>query len=393
MNILFYCSEYPPYPAGGIGSVTKIIAEELAKRGHKIFIVGFYQKMYQLPSYSVINDVSVYRLSSKFSNNFMYHYLYKAMAKLRLNRCLIQKQLDYTEKYIAELIDQEKIQILEMTDYYPFNAKSASLKFHRFSIPTILRIHGCASFVQTLKGKENLAIKHNDQCHFERCEYISAVSEFSKRYVNENFDVSKIKKEVVIYNPIEMDFFNASPLSNIDNQTVLFIGKLTESKGCYSLLKAFNVCASQYPNLKLRLVGKGDLKKAESLINPVYRDRVKFLGYCDRDTLKKEIDNSSFACIPSYFENFAMVALEVMARQKALIFTERTSGKEIIDDGIDGYTVNPDNIEQIADRMSILLSNTRMKEQMSKKRNKKKKKNFSVINVIERIEAFYASIL
>ena len=32
MNILFYCSEYPPYVTGGIGSATKIVAEELAKR-------------------------------------------------------------------------------------------------------------------------------------------------------------------------------------------------------------------------------------------------------------------------------------------------------------------------------------------------------------------------
>ena len=42
MKILFYCNEYPPYPTGGIGSVTKIVAEELVKRGHEIFVVGYY---------------------------------------------------------------------------------------------------------------------------------------------------------------------------------------------------------------------------------------------------------------------------------------------------------------------------------------------------------------
>lgn len=393
MNILFYCSEYPPYPAGGIGSVTKIVAEALARRGHNIFVVGFYHDMHHLPLFSVVNGVSVYRLSTRFSNALIYRYLYKVMAKLRLNRCLIQKQLDYTEKFIAQLILQKKIDILEMTDYYPFNAQAGKLRFHQFPIPTVLRIHGCASFVQELKGYKKISTYHNDQCHFERCHYISAVSEFSMHYVEDNFDISYIKKEVIIYNPVEAEFFNSSPVSTIDNHTILFIGKLTESKGCYSLLKAFNICASQYPNLRLRLAGNGDVKTAEALINPVYRDRVKFLGYCDRGSLKNEIDNCSFACIPSYFESFGMVALEVMARQKALIFTERTSGKEIIDDGIDGYTVNPENIEQIADRMRILLSDTGLREQMAKKGYVKALNKFSIVRVIEEIESFYTSLV
>ena len=387
MNILFYCSEYPPFPTGGIGSVTKIIAEILVKRGHNVSVVGYYKRLYDLPFYSQINGVNIYRLHKSYCDGKIRTFAFRILHKLSLSKFIVQKELNYTECFIADLIEKKNVDIFEITDYYSFNERAKDLQYKKFAIPTILRIHGCCSFIQALKGIDNSQTKKNDQRHFERCDYISAVSQYAMNYIKANY-VAHFMREVVIYNPIEDSFLNLSKSSKSSN-VILFIGKLTETKGCYSLLKAFNICAAINSDLELHLIGKGNVDEALLYINPEYRDRVKFLGFCNRKVICDEIDKCAFACIPSYFETFGMVALEIMARSRALIFTERTSGKEIIDDGVNGFVVNPEDINQIADKINMLVSNLTLRRKIEQNAYLKVYKNFMVSNIVDKMEDFY----
>ena len=387
MNILFYCSEYPPFPTGGIGSVTKIIAETLVKRGHNVSVVGYYVRLNDLPFYSQINGVNIYRLHKSYCDGKIRTLAFKILHRLSLSKFIVQKEVNYTECFIVDLIEKKNIDIFEITDYYSFNERAKDLQYKKFAIPTILRIHGCCSFIQALKGIDNFQTKKNDQRHFERCDYLSAVSQYAMNYIKANY-ITHFMREVVIYNPIEDSFLNLSQSPESSN-VILFIGKLTETKGCYSLLKAFNVCAAINTDLELHLIGKGNIDKARLYIKPEYRNRVKFLGFCSRETISDEIDKCAFACIPSYFENCSMVALEIMARSRALIFTERTSGKEIIDNGVDGFLVNPEDINQIADKINILVSNLTLRRKIELNAYLKVYKNFVVLKIIDKIENFY----
>lgn len=392
MNILFYCNEYPPYKTGGIGTVTKIVAEALAKRGHNISVVGYYPTNTTLPEYSKINEVHVYRYNLGYRDKKWKHILFMILVKLHLGYLIVNKELVFTENKIETLISKENIDILEFTDYYDFNLyPSKNRVFKRFNVPTILRIHGSVSFLQdSIKHQLNHKAKENDSKHFNRCDHLCAVSKYSLKYVQENFDTSHFKTLSVIYNPIEECFLNPTQSSNSND--ILFIGKLTETKGCYSLLKAFNICAEKYPDMQLRLAGNGDKGKAKSYIKPQFLDRVHFLGFCNREQIQKEIDNCAFACIPTYFENFSMVALEIMGRQRALIFTERTSGKEIINDGENGFLVNPENVEEIAQKINLLYTNKDKRKSLSTYAYNTVLENFTTTAIIKKLENLYFSI-
>lgn len=392
MNILFYCNEYPPYKTGGIGTVTKIVAEALVKRGHKVFVIGYYPTDKTLPSFSIINGVHIYRYNLGLQNGKIKSLIFSILHKLKLSQLIIQKELTYTENKIQELITKEKIEILELTDYYKFISQSTGLlEFKKFSIPTILRIHGSVSFLDELKGiKEPIKIK-NDAAHFHRCNYISAVSQYSLDYIEQNFKTNNFKFQTVIYNPLEDRFISPTPPSG--SNTVLFIGKVVETKGCFSLLKAFNICAAKYPHITLKIIGNGDIEKARQYIKPEFTNRVSFLGFCTREQIEQEIDSCAFACIPTYFENFSMAALEIMGRQRVLIYTERTSGKEVIDHGINGYTINPENITEIANTISILYENIPLRNKLAKNAYAKIKENFSLNEIINSIEFFYTKVI
>lgn len=393
MNILFYCNEYPPYKTGGIGTVTKIVAEALAKRGHNIYVVGYYPTNTTLPEYSELNGVHVYRYNLGYRDKKWKHILFMILVKFHLAHLIVNKELVFTENKIDSLISKKSIDILELTDYYDFNSyPSKNRVFKRFNIPTILRVHGSLSFLQNTIGNQSApAAKDNDSQHFNRCAHLCAVSKYSLKYVQKNFNISHFRTQSVIYNPIEERFLNNTPQSNSND--ILFIGKIAEKKGCYSLLKAFNICAEKYPDMQLRLAGIGDIEKAKSYVKPQFFDRVHFLGFCNREQIQKEIDNCAFACIPTYFENFSMVALEIMGRQRALIFTERTSGKEIINDGINGYTVNPENIKDIALKIELLYNNKKLRTKIGQNAYNTISATFSDKTIVAQLENYYHKIV
>lgn len=390
MNILYYCNEYPPFKTGGIGSVTKIVAEELVKRGHNVYIVGYYSNNYNLPQYSVINGVNVYRLNLGI-RKMLGVYGFQILHKLRLSDFVIQRELNYTENFIQLIITEKNIDVLELTDYYTFDVAHRNLRFKKFNVPTVLRVHGSLSYINSLSGIKQESSKMNDALHFMRCDYLSAVSKYSLKYVESNFETEHFVGRNVIYNPIEEDFISLSSKS-IDNKTILFVGKLSETKGCYSLLKAFNQIAVQYRDWKLIMVGKGNQKEAESYINSEYRSRVSFLGFCDRAQLKQLIDVCSFACLPSYFETLGVAALEIMARNKALIFTNRTAGVEVVHDGVDGLLVDPENIGEIVEKISLLIEHPDLRNKIADNAYLKVKNNFLTPIICDRIETFYKSI-
>lgn len=388
MNILFYCSEYPPAISGGIGSVTKILAEELVKKGHKVFVVGFYNNLGDIPEVSVVNGVEIIRLTE---HNLLKRKIAGFCMRFRVTNYFEQQKINQIEIYIQSLIEKEKIDVFETPDFFVSNCRFRNLHFRKFSVPTVLRIHGSCSFLFNMKGLKSGSVKKNDARHFSRCDYISSVSQFSMDYVLQNFDVSWSRRNVVIYNPIENSFLKQCAPS--DDGVILFVGKLVETKGCYSLVKAFNLIADKYSNIRLRLVGGGNQDALIQLVEPKYRNRVEMLGFCDRSTIAREIENCAFACIPSYFENFSIVALEIMAKRRALIYTERTSGREIIDNGIDGILVNPEDVNQIAEKMSYLIENRDERNRIGEAAYIKIESIFAVDKIVGNLISFYSSIL
>lgn len=391
MNILFQCSEYPPFRNGGIGTVTKIVAEELVKNGHNVYVAGYYTNLQCREAYEDIGGVGVYRYNLGTRRNGTIQKLFTFLNWFHLAGVFIQRELSWYENRIEALIKKHDIDILEMTDFYHFCLFRAMLTFKTFNVPTVMRVHGSASFIQLFSGKDQPWVKDNDKRHFLRMDYICSVSRFAENYVSESFPDVSFKKAQVIYNPIEDGFFKHNEPSN--NHRVLFVGKLIKTKGAYSVVEAFCRLAKDFPGWELRLVGKGDEETLMAFVPSELCDRVKVLGFCNRETVAKEIDGCSFACIPSYFENFSMVPLEIMGRTRTMIFTNRTSGSEVIEDGVDGFTVDPEDIEMICDRMKRLMGNVQLRNSFAELSYEKVSSHFSAKHVVSELLDFYSSCI
>ncbi|MDV7140118.1 glycosyltransferase family 4 protein [Maribacter sp. TH_r10] len=397
MKILFFCDEYPPAKTGGIGSATKIVAEELVKRGHEIFVVGNYDYSCNLPYFSIINDVKIFRLKcfsySKFVPNKLLKYINYLLTRTGIFSYLSELNIKKTEDFILELIKIEKIDLIELVDFTKLikNLKKV-IEFKRFPIPTILRVHGCKSFFEYYQDKIQPITLANDTANFKRADVYLAVSHFISTFIIETLNINK-KKVNMIYNPIDSFFLENKSFNKINTQNILFVGKIIETKGAFSLIKAFNIIATIYPDIKLIMIGGGELDKGMSLVNEKYVNRVEFRGYVQREQIRKEIDQCKFAVVPSYFESMGMVAIEIMARGKALIFTNRSAGPEMIKHNFDGLLVDPTNVDDIVDKMKKLLINDQLRISIESNARKKIKNHFSQKMIVDQLETFYKATI
>lgn len=406
MNILFYCDEYPPLRNGGIGSATKVVAESLARRGHTVVVVGNYGQLKEtngIPDYAVINNVHIYRFLSKVYKTkelfFFKVVLYLAsflnftnevdVVKFKIARC----KLRITETKIEQLIKDYQINIVELPDYQDelFHDLNRIVKFRKFSVPTIIRVHGSCSFLEYY-AKQSIPrqILQNDINHFSRADAICAVSEFSKLFIKQY--IAPTSEIEVIYNPIEKEYFNDTE-GYSEPKVILFFGKIIVNKGAFTLIKAFNEIASRFPGVKLLLIGNGDIKFAQSLVAEKFKDRIFFSGFMSKEELMKEIDKAYLCVLPSYFENFSMAALEVLARKKALIFSKRSSGPELITEGETGWLVDPENAEELAEKMLWSLNHPKETKQIAENGFKHCLNHFSTETIIPEMEKYYRSLI
>ncbi|MDR0830880.1 MAG: glycosyltransferase family 4 protein [Prevotellaceae bacterium] len=390
MKILYYCDEYPPARNGGIGSVTKTVAECLAARGHQVFVVGLSPVEVYLPHFSEINGVKIYRLQ-KNENRF-----FDKLFQLFDKNYKIKKSLKRTHNFIENLINKEKIDIIEIPDYKEeicFEL-TKTIKWKKYKISTICRIHGSTTFVhQLFNGEVKPYIFENDRLHISRCNKISAVSRYSADWVKENFNIDKPLD--VIYNPIETNYFeNIKPYPKDKN--ILYFGKLSKLKGFYSLVEAYKIVAEQENESKLVIVGaknEDEIENAKKLFPEQMQNRIIFKPFMNKSELQTEIDNAYLCALPSYAENFSMAALEVLARGRLLIYTSRCSGAELITDGENGYLVEPNNFTNFAEKILYAFNNREKMEKIAKNGYEFCKKRFSTETIIPQMEKYYKQVI
>jgi len=152
---------------------------------------------------------------------------------------------------------------------------------------------------------------------------------------------------------IDTNFFSPEQCQSIEKNefTFLFVGRLLKDKGVYELVKAFEHLKQDYPRVKLVIVG--DVDKG----NPASLKEEELLSWKEQGLLKWfgfQKDVRPFYCmadcvvLPSYYrEGIPRVLLEAMAMGKPIITTNSPGCKNVCLDGINGFLVQPKDIENL----------------------------------------------
>jgi D-inositol-3-phosphate glycosyltransferase len=91
---------------------------------------------------------------------------------------------------------------------------------------------------------------------------------------------------------------------------------------------------------------------------------VVFLGKRAQDTLPYYYSAAEVLVMPSLYESFGMVALEAMASGIPVIASEVGGLGYLVQDGVTGYTVPDSDPSVLCERLSMLLGNTELRNEM-----------------------------
>jgi glycosyltransferase involved in cell wall biosynthesis len=138
---------------------------------------------------------------------------------------------------------------------------------------------------------------------------------------------------------------------------ILFIGALEPRKNVPGLLRAYEMLLEQEPEAPpLVLAGRGteDVRKLVPVGRSRADARVRGLGYVSNEARLELYRSASMLVMPSFDEGFGLPALEAMTVGVPVIVARRGALPEVV--GTAGLVVDPDDHQEIADAMAMVLS-------------------------------------
>lgn len=275
-----------------------------------------------------------------------------------------------------------KIVHIHGASYVSFWRKSVFILLGKaFGKKIVYHIHG--------GGFKKFSKEHPNAVRYvlSKTDCIIALSENWKEFFEKEFSCKKV---TVISNIIEAPQINPKK-SNLF--TLLFLGKMNKNKGIYDLLDVIIKNKSEYKNkLRLFLGGNGEIESVQRKIHENgIENIVIFKGWVSGNSKIDLFNQSDVYILPSYYEGLPISILEAMSYSMPIIATNVGGIPEIVENGINGYLINPGNKEAIENAINKFLFNPSLIKSMGEKSQQKIKKHLPV-EVSKELSQLYNTI-
>ncbi len=200
-----------------------------------------------------------------------------------------------------------------------------------------------------------------------------ANSEAVKNFYTKHLGVH-LKKITVIPNGIDIAYFESiTPDPELrkslgitpDDFTLICVANLHINKGHRYLLEAFENIHKELPNVHLLIVGDGverdNLKN--QLRNYDSQSNISFLGH--RTDIPELLKISDLFILPTLFEGQSNALLEAMASGIPVITTDIPENRVMIEDGVGGILVPPQNPSALSQAIQNLYINQELRKSFS----------------------------
>ncbi|MBU1147284.1 MAG: glycosyltransferase [Candidatus Omnitrophica bacterium] len=175
---------------------------------------------------------------------------------------------------------------------------------------------------------------------------------------------------------------------------VLILGRLEHRKGTYDILDIVPAVLKKVPDAKFYFAGDGDVKKVADICRKRgLEENVILLGWLKGDSLLDALENASIFLLPSYNEGLPVAMLEAMASGLPVISTKVGAIPETVEDGINGFLVNPGEKQELAAKIVYLLKNRKLREKIGKSNAERIHLIFGLDRIADRIHAEYNHLL
>lgn len=150
---------------------------------------------------------------------------------------------------------------------------------------------------------------------------------------------------------------------------VLFVGRITEDKGVYELLRAFSAIKAAGSVAHLVFVGRFDTDSGVAgSIKPDDIERIPdthLVGHTESP--EKYMAIADVLCLPSYREGFGTVVIEAAAMGIPAIGTKIYGLIDAIEDGVTGLLVPPKDVDALSKALEMICNNAEFARDLGEK--------------------------
>lgn len=170
------------------------------------------------------------------------------------------------------------------------------------------------------------------------------------------------------------------------DQVVLSIGQIIHRKGFDVLLEAWKEMPT---NVWLYIIGGQPDEGLKNIMEKNSLANIFFIDFKNKEELRKYYLAADIFVLPTREDIWGLVINEAMAAGLPVITTNKcVAGVELIVDGINGYIVEVENSQELAEKLKLLTGNKETRIQMGKN-NIEKINEYTIENMAKRhIEIF-----
>lgn len=196
-----------------------------------------------------------------------------------------------------------------------------------------------------------------------------AVSPSAQRYAAEALRMPMGAFRILPNGVDEAGFAAAKPLDHLADPArplILFVGRLEKRKGVDVLIRAYLRLRALNSDVRLCVVGEGpERERCQQLIPPSIRPDALFVGaVSNADLPRYHASADVFVSVATGGESFGIVLLEAMAAGLPVIASDIPGYRTVMQDGVQGRLVPPDDAFALAQALDALLENRRLREAM-----------------------------
>lgn len=192
---------------------------------------------------------------------------------------------------------------------------------------------------------------------------------------------------------VDLNRFSYSISPKSDVIKIILVARMLYDKGVVEFVEASQILYKKYGKLVLfQLVGGEDYgNKAAIQKSELERwsklDNLEWLGH--RTDIANLYKDAAIAVLPSYREGLPKSLIEACAIGRPIVATNVPGCREVIDDGVNGYLVNPKDSIDLSSKLELLIDSKTLRNTMGKASRLKAENEFGIDQVVNKTFEVY----
>lgn len=338
----------PHYNGGGERRYYEL-TKRLVECGHQVDVLTMRVK--DAPDHETINGVNIHRLGPVIENP------------------PIRSKSDFIKyfKCVISWIRTHNYSIIDAQAYSPLLSGLVASKVTKTPIIATIYDTSCNSQDQWIQFSRlaSIAEKTLTKLPYDK---ILTISDATYNSLVNDFGVSESKLKM-LYIGVDIKGIDKVKAEPKGENHILFVGRLVPHKHVDHLLEVVNNIKDKIPDIKLTIVGKGVEKDnlVEYIKEHNLEEHVEFMCDLENDELTYQMKIANMLVLPSTREGFGMVLSEANACHTPTVAYASGGVVEVVEDGVSGYLIEPENKEQLQEKILYILKNKDVECELSQK--------------------------